>query len=142
MGYSEQFRDYRERRGFTREQLAARAACHRNTVINVESGRPVRFATIVGLMQHLGYPKDSPEVKRLAHLWLEAVAGVRLGDENAIPSSREATKPNAIAAELSGQRLSRGEVELLTFAARNRKVLNALRAIRDLVDDSAPTRAT
>jgi len=142
MGYSEQFRDYREGRGLTREQLAARAACHRNTVINVESGRPVRFATIVVLMQHLGYPKDSAEVKRLAQMWLEAVAGVRLGDEIATPSRRESTKTTGLAAELSGQRLSRGEVELLTFAARNRKVLNALRAIRDLVDDSAPTRAS
>jgi transcriptional regulator with XRE-family HTH domain len=141
MGYPEQFQAYREGRGLTREQLATRAECHRNTVINVESGRPVRFATVIHLMQHLGYTKESPEVRVLALAWLESVTGVRIDE----PAKRRADDQPSRISDASGQRragLARADAELLAFAARNRKVLNALRAIRDLVDEPVGPRPT
>ncbi|HVU33710.1 MAG TPA: helix-turn-helix transcriptional regulator [Opitutaceae bacterium] len=138
MGYSEQFQRYREARGLTREQLAARADCHRNTVINVESGRPVKFATIIHLMHHLGYGRDSNETRLLALLWLEGVTGIHInGTDTTALASDHAGRFQQLAHDISGRRLTRDDVELLGFAARNRKVLNALRAIRDLVQESA-----
>jgi len=46
MDYMQLFRSLREQRGLTLEQLAKLARLHRNTVVNIESGRPVKFKTI------------------------------------------------------------------------------------------------
>lgn len=140
MGYSEQFRIFRETRGLTREGLALHAGCHRNTVLNVESGRPVKFSTIIMLMGAMGYRADSPEIKLLALQWLEAVTGVNISEsELAAPAKVDGDGrhrgASLLQSELSGRRLTRDEVDLLVFAARHRKVLNALRAIRDLLHD-------
>lgn len=143
MGYTEQFKAFREARGLTREALAAHAGCHRNTVLNVESGRPVKFSTVVLLMQSMGYSPDSAETKQLAVLWLEAVTGVHLsvGEARAATRDRAGTlrRLGAVAQQLQSEvarhRLSRDDIELLAFAARHRKVLNALRAIRELLQE-------
>ena len=144
MGYSEQFRAFREARGLSREALARRARCHRNTVINVESGRPVKFGTIVMLMESMNFSVDSPETKLLALLWLESVTGIRVSSAEAqrgaaaAEGARTSSRPVAqLQAEVSRRRLGRDDIELLTFAARHRKVLAALKAIRDLLDDHA-----
>lgn len=143
MGYTEQFKAFREARGLTRETLAAQAGCHRNTVLNVETGRPVKFATIVLLMHSMGYAADSAETKALAVLWLEAVTGVHLslGEPRAAVRGRgnslHRLGPVAqrLQAEVARYRLNRDDIELLAFAARHRKVMNALRAIRELLRD-------
>lgn len=138
MGYPEQFQFFREARGLTREQLAARADCHRNTVINLESGRPVKFATIKHLMMRMGFAADSDEVRLLALLWLESVTGFPItADEASRLQGMRQSDFEDLHAELSRRRLGREDVELLTFAAGNRKVLSALRAIRDLAEDMA-----
>lgn len=146
MGYTEQFKVFREARGITREALAAQAGCHRNTVLNVETGRPVKFATIVLLMQAMGYSAESAETKQLALLWLESVTGVQLGVGEARERRGTPRRPSApvddLQSEVVRRRLNRDDIELLTFAARHRKVLNALRAIRELLqehEDRAPT---
>jgi transcriptional regulator with XRE-family HTH domain len=137
MGYSEQFQRYREARGLTREQLAAKADCHRNTVINVESGRPVKFVTILHLMEHMGYRKDSVESRQLALLWLEAASGLHITLADAASLQPDGGHHlHQLQHEITRRHLGREDIELLGFAARNRKVLNALRAIRDLVQDS------
>lgn len=137
MGYPEQFQRHREARGLTREQLAAKADCHRNTVINVETGRPVKFATILGLMQHMGYGPDSNETRQLALLWLESTTGVQITLIEAARLQADDVAPaQQLQQDISRRRLGRDDVELLSFAARNRKVLNALRAIRDLLHDN------
>ena len=142
MGYPEQFKTFREARGIAREQLAKRARCHRNTVINVESGRPVKFGTIVMLMDTMGYPADSSETKRLALLWLESVTGIRISPTESLSATGPAEPARSLPrtstqlqAEVTRRRLGLEDIELLTFAARHRKVLLALKAIRDLVDD-------
>lgn len=142
MGYPEQFKAYREARGLSREQLSKRAACHRNTVINLESGRPVKFGTITQLMEKMGYPADSDETKQLAILWLEAVTGVQVSRAEAQRlggaidrAARQRSGLPALEAELSRRRLGREDIDLLRFAASHRKVLNALKAIRELVPE-------
>jgi transcriptional regulator with XRE-family HTH domain len=143
MGYSEQFKAFREARGVSSEELARRARCHRNTVVNVESGRPVKFATLLMLMETLGYKPESRETKLLAVLWLEAITGVRvsLNDtprataEKANGSRTASRASDELQAEVAQRRLKREDVELLTFAARHRKVLHALKAIHELLDD-------
>lgn len=137
VGYPEQFQLFREARGLTREQLAMRADCHRNTVINLESGRPVKFSTILLLMQHMGFGKDSDEVRLLALMWLESVTGIQIGgpEVNGL-QAKMAAHTAMLQGEVTRRHLGRDEIELLTFAARNRKVLNALRAIRELAPEA------
>ena len=74
MHYTQLFRTLRESRGLSHEGLAKKAACHRNTVINVESGRPVKFKTVADLMAMMGYDRNSAELKSIALLWLESVS--------------------------------------------------------------------
>jgi len=133
MAYPDQFKTYREAKGFSREQLAVRADCHRNTVINVECGRPVKFATIAHLMDKMGYEKTSAETKQLALLWLEAVADIQItpGEAQALQKSNSVPTEN-LQAEISRRKLPKEDIDLLTFAAGHRKVLSALRAIREL----------
>jgi transcriptional regulator with XRE-family HTH domain len=141
MAYPEQFRDYREARNLTREELADKAGCHRNTVINVESGRPVKFQTVAGLMEHMGYARTSAETKLLALLWLESVSGIALAPSEAQTlrgaSTRDASR-DEVDELLAG--LRREELDLIEFAARHQEVLQILRAIRTLLRGSATKR--
>lgn len=143
MRYSDQFKAFREARGLTPKQLAARAGCHRNTVVNVESGRPVKFATIVRLMEKMGYDETSAETKLLALLWLEAITGIRVtGDEIPRLASHAKTERRALESlqsEVLQRSLEPGDIALLQWAARHRPILNSLRAIKDLVPDTKAT---
>jgi len=141
MDYTQFFRKLREGKGLTLEQLAELASMHRNTVVNIEAGRPVKFKTIAALMQEMGYGASSPELKSMALLWLESVSG--------IPFSR--TEPQSTAKKLissyrssARQALQRLEKEILAanldaqqighliFAARNPELLSLLENVRDL----------
>ena len=141
MAYPDQFKAYREARGLSREQLAARADCHRNTVINVETGRPVKFATVLLLMEKMDYARDGAEVKTLALLWLESVTGLQISLAESHALHADANGTRQLQAEVVRRRLGRADVDLLTFAARHRKVLGALRAIRELVPESVRASA-
>jgi transcriptional regulator with XRE-family HTH domain len=140
--YTQLFRSLREAKGLTLEGLAELAGCHRNTVTNVESGRPVKFKTIAGLMQKMGYTDRSAEMKSLGLLWLESVSG--------IPFSRSATEKTALTAvatyrsslrdaarrleaEVVKSGLAPARVELLIFALRHPEVLAILENVRDLM---------
>jgi transcriptional regulator with XRE-family HTH domain len=143
MGYSEQFKVFREARGFTREQLAALAGCHRNTVINVECGRRVKFATITQLMARMDYSRDSEETKLLAVLWLESVTGIAVSVREVANNGREAASARQrssrqLQLEVTRRRLAQDDIDLLTFAVRHRKVLNVLREVRELVREQNP----
>lgn len=142
MDYMRQFRQLRETKGLSREQLASRAGCHRNTVINIETGRPVKFRTIADLLGTMGYSEQSAEIKQVALLWLEATTGVKLSTGEAertvsrlktsyrrsVQTSQEALTR---AVETAG--LSRDEIDLLTFAAQEPAVRAILQSVRDLV---------
>ena len=142
MHYTQLFRGLREAKGLTLEGLAELAECHRNTVINVESGRPVKFKTIADLMAKMGYTLRSDELKSLALLWLEATSG--------IPFSRKETETSALktianyrtttrqavqrlGSEATEANLSVEQINLLIFALRHPEALSILENIRDLM---------
>jgi transcriptional regulator with XRE-family HTH domain len=143
MGYSDQFKAFREARGLSREQLAASAGCHRNTVINVESGRPVKFTTIVRLMGKMGYSESSAETKLLALLWLETVSGVKVtrGEVALLPTGVKAEQAalHELHVEVIQQALEPADISLLQWIARNRQILNSIRAIRDFFSKTGPS---
>lgn len=142
MHYTQLFRSLREARGLTLEGLAELADCHRNTVTNVESGRPVKFKTIADLMEKMGYTAQSPEMKSLALLWLEAVSGIPFSlsrTENSAlktieryrKSMREAARQ--LEAEAIGRGLDVHQIDLLIFAIRHPEMLSILGNVRDLL---------
>ncbi|MFA5057566.1 MAG: helix-turn-helix transcriptional regulator [Opitutaceae bacterium] len=152
MHYTQLFRQLRESRGYSYEALAKRARCHRNTVINVESGRPVKFSTLAGLMEKMGYSLESAEMRTFALLWLEAVSGMPFSKpETAAAARKQAATYGRNAQQAAAQLteavmttdLTADQIRLLVFAARQPEVLAILEAVRDLVEaapsqDSAP----
>ncbi len=143
--YREFFRSLRKARGFTHETLAERAGCHRNTVLNVERRRPVKFRTIVELMTAMGFPQESTEVRRMALLWLESVSGIGLtvdeirAEAEGLQMEHRKTVRGAreeLTAVLSEQKLSEKQIRLLAFAASNPEVIEILRHIREMLGAS------
>ena len=142
MQYTQLFRKLREQKGLSHEALAKLARCHRNTVVNVENGRQVKFKTLAGLMGKMGYPTDSPEMASLALLWLESVSGVDLADPASLGpvrqklaaydrSTTQATQH--LMEAIRRARLSEKDVRLLTFAARHPEVLAIIDSVQDLL---------
>lgn len=142
MHYAAQFRRLREEKGLTHEALARLARCHRNTVINVEAGRPVRFETLARLMTRMGYATESAEMASLALLWLESVSGIDLADPATLGgarqkaaaytrSSRQAAAQLADTVHKAG--LNDRQIRILEFAARTPEVLRIIESIRDLL---------
>lgn len=111
MNYTQLFRSLREAKGMSLDMLAAAAGKHRNTVANVESGRPVKFVTVAELMKKMGHDSGSAEMKALALLWLESVSG--------IPFSRsdvETTARKSIALYRSNAKLAVRQLEEIALA--------------------------
>jgi len=142
MHYTQLFRNLREAKGLTTEGLATLARCHRNTVINVESGRPVKFKTIADLMETMGYAAQADELKSLALLWLEATSGIlfsrketTVAARKTIASYRSTTRQAAHLLETEAIRanLTVEQINLLIFALRHPETLAILESIRDLV---------
>ena len=147
MHYAQLFRRLREKKGLSHEALAKLARCHRNTVLNVEGGRNVKFKTVAGLMGKMGYPSDSPEMASLALLWLEAVSGLDLADPSTLGPARQklaAYERNAgqaaqhLADVVRRTRLTDRQIRLLTFAAQSPEMLAIIESIQDLM----PTAGT
>ena len=142
MHYTQLFRRLREQKGLNLETLARLARCHRNTVLNVEGGRPVKFKTIARLMSKMGYASDSPEMASLALLWLEAISGVDLAEPAKLAPVRQKLavydRPLAHAAQQLAATVRRAglddhEIRLLEFAARRPEVLAVIASVRDLL---------
>lgn len=142
MHYTQLFRSLREAKGLTLEGLAERARCHRNTVINVESGRPVKFKTIADLAGKMGYAAQSDELRSLALLWLEATSGIPFSRKETEASARKtitayrSTARQAarlLEAEAVRANLTVEQINLLVFAIRHPETLAILENIRDLV---------
>ncbi|MFH1498084.1 MAG: helix-turn-helix transcriptional regulator [Verrucomicrobiota bacterium] len=151
MHYTQLFRSLREAKGLTLEALAAQARCHRNTVINVESGRPVKFKTISRLVQKMGYAPDSADMKGIALLWLEAASGIRFSQPEVAAEAiadvrRHQAGMTAAAAELQAAaldaHLSREQIDLLIFALRQPDALAILGHVRALTTRLAVYPAT
>ena len=142
MHYTQLFRSLREAKGLTLEGLAKQARCHRNTVINVESGRPVKFKTIADLMGKMGYPALSDELKSLALLWLEATSGIPFSRKETEASARKTITTYRSTARQAARlleteairaNLTVKQINLLVFALRHPETLAILENIRDLV---------
>jgi transcriptional regulator with XRE-family HTH domain len=151
MEYTRQFRQLREAKHISREQLASLARCHRNTVINVETGRPVKFSTIAGLLVKMGYGKDSPEMRGMALLWLEGVSGLKFSAADAqktaeqlrsVYSRNVRASQGELLAVIQNSHLSREQIKLLAFAARHAEVLEILRAVHDFSEMQTLTAAS
>ncbi|MBA4136903.1 MAG: hypothetical protein C0518_06260 [Opitutus sp.] len=142
MQYTAFFRQLREQKGLSHEALARLARVHRNTVVNVEGGRPVKFATLARLVTKMGYASDSPELASLALLWLESLSGLDLADPARLGLARQkiATyqrSTNRATASLTETvrraGLREGDIRLLELAARRPELLAILRSICDLL---------
>lgn len=151
MDYTQLFRSFREARGFTLEQLASAAQVHRNTVVNIESGRPVKFKTIALLMQRMGHATDSPEMKSMALLWLESVSGIPFSQSQVKTTALQAIEAFRTPARHAAHRLeqivanaglSPQQIELLIFAAQHPDVIGIIENVRDFAQgyglDQAP----
>jgi len=146
MNYTQLFRTLREAKGLTHDGLARLADCHRNTVINVESGRPVKFKTVAELMLKMGYDADSTEMKSVALLWLESISGINFTlDRNASEARKKIAKYRATEREAAqvladaviGERLSVEQIRALLFAAGRPEVITILENLRDMVNHPA-----
>jgi len=142
MHYTQLFRSLREAKGLTLEGLAELAGCHRNTVTNVESGRPVKFKTISDLMEKMGYTAQSTELKSIALLWLEAVSGIPFSNPRTEAAALKAVSGyrrtlRDAAAQLETEVVSRSlpprQIDLLLFAIRHPEMLTILENVRDLI---------
>lgn len=145
MQYAQFFRKLREQKGLSHEILAKLARCHRNTIVNVESGRPVKFKTVARLMGKMGYAAHSPEMAGLALLWLESVSGVDLADparlkpvqQKLASYDRSTTQAGQLLVEtIRRAKLNERQVRLLTYAAQHPEVLAIIDSIRDLMQQT------
>lgn len=150
MQYTQLFRRLREEKDLSHEALAKLARCHRNTIVNVERGRLVKFKTLARLMSKMGYASDSPEMASLALLWLESVSGLDLADPASLAPARQKlaayqrTTRQAVqqlAAVVKQAGLTDKQIRLLVFAARRPEVLAILESVNDLLQGGgeAPT---
>lgn len=150
MQYTQLFRQLREQKGLGHEALAKLARCHRNTVLNVESGRPVKFKTLARLMSKMGYASNSPEMASLALLWLESVSGVDMADPAALAPARQKIATYERSASRAGQdlletirraRLNEREIRLLGLAAQHPEILAIIESVLDLLQAGEPAPA-
>ncbi|MFI5336548.1 MAG: helix-turn-helix domain-containing protein [Opitutales bacterium] len=142
MKYHRLFRRMREEHGLSIEALATQAHCHRNTVLNVEKGRPVKFKTIATLMGRMGYAPHSPEMAGMALLWIENMSGVPLSTPPQLKGARRHLGVLGARSEEASRQLLTGihdagldvpEIELLGFAARYPHVLRILADVQELM---------
>jgi transcriptional regulator with XRE-family HTH domain len=141
MHYTQLFRTLREDKGVTIEGLARMARCHRNTVANVESGRPIKFKTLSKLMLKLGYAANSIEMKSIALLWLEAVSGLPFSRPETGRAARRTIGTYRSAARETARQLNQAVtraglspeiIRLLIFAANHPGALATIANVRDL----------
>lgn len=152
MNYTQLFRNLRESKNLTHDGLAKLVGCHRNTVINVESGRPVKFKTIAELMAKMGYDSNSPETKSIALLWLESISGINLTQEESSSEAHERIAQYRAsekeAAQLLGELIMRehltvNQIRTLYYAAEKPEVIHIVENIRKLSgqgDDAATAK--
>lgn len=142
MQYTQLFRRLREQKGLSHEALAKLARCHRNTVVNVEGGKRVKFKTVARLMGKMGYASNSPEMSSLALLWLESISGLDLADPASLAQTRQKLAVYGKSAHQAVQqlgeavrqaRLNERQIRLLAFAARHSEVLAIIESVQDLL---------
>jgi transcriptional regulator with XRE-family HTH domain len=133
MIYTDLFRQLREARGLSHETLAIKAGLHRNTVINVESGRPVKFRTIAKLMTAMGASRL--DTKTMALMWVEAASGMDLTSDDkvqgAVSKHREPEEKALAELRDAAKKLRIGDIKVLTEAAKRKGTMLVLSMITD-----------
>ncbi|HVU22622.1 MAG TPA: helix-turn-helix transcriptional regulator [Opitutus sp.] len=149
MDYTQLFRQLREAKGITLEELARQARVHRNTIFNLESGRSVKFKTVARLMRKLGYADSSPEMKSLALLWLEAVSGLPFSRTDAEVAARKTIvgyragvrkSTSTLSQVVTDANLTPAQIETLIFAAQHSDVLAIIENVRAFATSFADAR--
>ncbi|WP_438480949.1 helix-turn-helix domain-containing protein [Oleiharenicola lentus] len=144
MQHARLFRQLREQRGLTLDALATLARRHRNTIINLENGRPVKFPTIARLMEKMGHPANSPEMAHMALLWVESISGLDLsmpdkGDEAPALATYQRSTQKSVAGLTKAIRragLDEREIRLLEFAASRPAVLGIIDSVLTLLQNA------
>lgn len=135
MDYTEFFRQLRVDKGFTHDTLANLAGVHRNTVINLEQNRQVKFKTVALLLRVMGYEMESAEMRRIALLWLEAVSGIQFSLQDVIREKRKMDKEyrkskksevDLLNTVIGERNLSEEQIKLLLMAVENSEVMGIL----------------
>lgn len=148
MDYTQLFRSLREAKKLTLEQLADRAQVHRNTVVNIEAGRPVKFKTIAVLMEQMGYESSSPELKSMALLWLESVSGIPFSRAEPQSTAKKLLTSYRSSARQAAQQLEQAaldsnldleQIGLLIYAARHPELISILQTVREVATHLAAT---
>jgi transcriptional regulator with XRE-family HTH domain len=151
MDYTQLFRSLREAKGLTLEGLAKLARVHRNTIVNIESGRAVKFKTVATLMQKMGYPATSAQMKSIALLWLESISGIPFSRtdseataQKSISSYRSTSRDAAreLADAASRANLTPQQIRVLLFAVGNPEVISIIEHIRDVTTELADQAST
>ena len=142
MHYTQLFRQLREARELSIDALAGRAKCHRNTVINIEKGRGVKFDTLAGLVAKMGYPPGSPEMRALALLWLEDVSGIPFSRPDTAAAAMKEVASYRRSAQVAARQLAEAvtsasltaeQIRLLAYAVRRPGALAILESIREMI---------
>jgi DNA-binding XRE family transcriptional regulator len=150
MKYSTLFKRYRLEKKLSQGAAARKAGVNRSTVVNLESGRPVRFETVAQIMAAMGYGKESAEIKLLVLLWTEKATGVSftsaeaaslVHDARRVHGKEVAAAVSCLQNEIEANHLSTREVDLLIFAARHACVIDSLEAISRLVPQDKKSSA-
>jgi transcriptional regulator with XRE-family HTH domain len=142
MKYYHFFRILREAKKLSHEDVARLAGCHRNTVINAESRRPIKFKTIAHLMAKMGYAKDSEELMSMALLWIESASGIALSQVKTLEKARaflgragsgSDKDLQVLISTVVHEHLTREEIQALIFVAGNRDFFELVMKLQMLV---------
>ena len=133
MTYTELFCQWRQQSGLSQDELARKAGCHRNTVINLEDGCVLRFNTLTNLVRAMG--RTEQEIHVIAMLWFEDMTGLSLA--HAGPAFREYEKVSGPRKRLletlnkSARKMTLTELKAITHASQRKEVLMILRSIHN-----------
>jgi hypothetical protein len=103
----------------------------------------VKFSTLARLMEKMGYPAGSDELRTLALLWMEAVSKIPFSQPETLAAARrqagiygrDALQTSRQLAEIvADARLSAEQIRLLMYAARQPEVLSILATVQKLVE--------
>jgi DNA-binding XRE family transcriptional regulator len=142
MNYTQFFKKLREEKKLTHDSLAKLARCHRNTVVNLENGRPVKFRTIAELMLVMGYGSDSVELRSVALLWLESISGIQLARDDSNEDARrrislyrasEKDAAQLLCNTVLSKQLTVDQIRTLLFAASKPEVIQLLEHVRTVM---------
>lgn len=137
MTFPEYFRQLREESGQSYDSLANLAGIHRNTIINLEQNRSVKFKTVALLLQIMGHDENSEVTRRAALLWLEGVSGIHFSLKEVIREKKKMDRDyrkskkssiDILTTSISEKNLSEAEVGFLLATVENEELMNILKS--------------